>query len=139
MHVHLGFAIGVTQGEGRLGLYEFNQDFERYMAVPAKFFAEQKIEGPFAVTLALQSLNETEPLKVFFPRTASVRTLRPRLLDTVDDPELLADFVRRVKQATVWDRVFRKDWNVEESEADRLPGSNELACFFARRTKGVLR
>lgn len=85
-----------------LGLFEFNQDFERYLKELAAFFAEQKIEGPFAATLALQSLNETAPLKVFFPRTAFVRTLRPRLVEAVDDPELIADFKRRVKQATVW-------------------------------------
>jgi hypothetical protein len=102
VHAHVGFAIGVTQGEGRLGLYEFNQAFERYLKDLAGFFAEQNIEGPFGVTLALQSLNETEPLKVFFPRTASVRTLRPRIVDAVDDPELISDFKRRVKQASVW-------------------------------------
>lgn len=102
VHAHIGFAIGVIHGEERLGLYEFDQAFEAYLGALAEFFAEQKIDGPFAVTLALTSLNESGPLKAFFPRTASVRTLRPRLVDTVDDPELIADFKRRVKQATVW-------------------------------------
>lgn len=102
VHAHVGFAIQVLSDEGRLGLYEFNQAFEDYLKQLAEFFPEQKIEGPFAVTIALQSLNETEPLKVYFPRTASVRTLRPRLVETVYDPELIADFKRRVKQATVW-------------------------------------
>ena len=102
VHAHVGFAIGVTQGEQRLGLYEFNQAFERYMAGLATFLAEQKIEGPFAVTLSLQALNDTKPMQTYFPRTASVRTLRPRLVDAIDDAELLADFERRVKQATVW-------------------------------------
>jgi hypothetical protein len=92
----------VTQGEGRLQLYEFNEALEAYLRAMSEFFAEQKLEGPFAVTLGLQSLHETEPMRIFFPRTASVRTLRPRIVDSVDDPELIFDFKRRVKQATVW-------------------------------------
>lgn len=102
VHAHVGFAIGVTQGEGRLGLYEFNQSFEQYLKGLAAFFIEQKVEGPFAVTIALRSLHDSEPMKVFFPRSSYVRTLRPRVVDALDDPELVGDFQRRVKQATVW-------------------------------------
>lgn len=89
-------------GEERLGLYEFKQGFERYLKDIAAFLAEQEIEGPFAVTLALQGLGETEHFHAWFPRTSVVRTLRPKLVDSVDDPDLIADFERRVQQATVW-------------------------------------
>lgn len=102
VHAHIAFAVTVTGGEGRLTLGEFDRDFERYLAELAEFFAEQDIRGPFAVTLALRSLNETEPMRVFFPRGAFVRTLRPRIVDAVDDPELLKDFKRRVRQASVY-------------------------------------
>lgn len=102
IHAQVAYAIQQMPGEGRLGLYEFKQAFERYLQGMAAFLAEQHIEGPFAVTIALQSLGESEHFKAWFPRTTIVRTLRPRLVDTVDDPELIADFQRRVQQATVW-------------------------------------
>ena len=92
VHFHSAFAIGITQGEGRLGLYEFNQDLERFFAELAAFFAEEQIAGPLAVTLAFQSLYEDERMKVFSPRGAAIRTLRPLLVDAVDDPELIAGF-----------------------------------------------
>ena len=41
-------------------------------------------------------------MKFFFPRGATIRTLRPRLVDAVDDPELVADLKRRVRQASAY-------------------------------------
>ena len=102
IHAHVAFAIQQMPGEGRLGLHEFKQGFERYLQDIAAFLAEQGIEGPFAVTIALQSLGESEHFKAWFPRTTVVRTLRSKLVDSVADPELIADFQRRVQQATVW-------------------------------------
>lgn len=102
VHAYAGYAIGVTQGEGRLMLGEFDKDFERYMQELAVFFAEKEIVGPFAVTVALQALNDTDPMRFFFPRGATVRTLRPRLVDALDAPELIADFKRRVRQACAY-------------------------------------
>lgn len=102
IHAHVAYAIQQISGEERLGLYEFKQAFERYLQDIAAFLAEQGIEGPFAITIALQSLEKTEHFQAWFPRTSVVRTLRPKLVDAVDDPELIADFQRRVQQATVW-------------------------------------
>jgi hypothetical protein len=102
VHAHVAFAIQQLSGEGRLGLHEFNEAFEHYLKTLAVFFSGQEIEGPFAVTLALQALGETEHFGAWFPRASAVRTLRPRLVASIDDPELIADFKRRVKQSTVW-------------------------------------
>ena len=102
VHAHVAFAVGITQGEGRLTLGEFDRDFEHYIGGLATFFADQKIEGPFAVTMALQALNESEPMRIFFPRGSFVRTLRPKLVDGLDDPELIEDFKRRVRQASAY-------------------------------------
>jgi Putative DNA-binding domain len=102
VHAYAGYTIGITQGDQRLMLGEFDEAFEQYMQALAAWFAEQKIGGPFAVTLAVQSLNETEGLKYFFPRGAAVRTLRPRLVEAVDDPELMHHFKRQVRQASVY-------------------------------------
>jgi hypothetical protein len=101
IHAHVAFTIQQISGEGRLGLYEFKQAFERYLQVIVAFLAEQGIEGPFAITIALQSLGESEHFTAWFPRMSVVRTLRPRLADAVDDPELIANFQRRVQRATV--------------------------------------
>jgi hypothetical protein len=102
IHAHIAYAIQQMPGEERLGLYKFKQGFERYLKDIAAFLAEQEIEGPFAVTLSLQGLGETEHFHAWFPRTSVIRTLRPKLVDSVDDPDLIADFERRVQQATVW-------------------------------------
>lgn len=102
VHAYAGYAIGVTQGEGRLMLGEFDADLERYLQDLATFFAEQEIAGPFAVTFALRALNDSDEMKFFFPRGATVRTLRPRLVDAVDDPDLVADLKRRVRQASAY-------------------------------------
>ena len=101
VHAQIAFAIQQEQGEGRLRLYEFNADVERYLKALAAFFDEQEIEGPFAVTLALRSLGETEHFGRWFSKATTVRTLRPKLVTAVDDPNLVAEFLRKVKQATI--------------------------------------
>ena len=58
IHAHAGFALQQRQGEGSLGLHEFNEATKRYLGAVAAFLAEQAIEGPFAMTLSLQGLAE---------------------------------------------------------------------------------
>lgn len=101
IHAHVSFALQQISGEGRLGLYEFNQNVERYLRDLSEFLGEQGIEGPFAVTLAMQSLEEAEHFSAWFPNTTSVRTLRPQLVSYVDDEVMITDFLRRVRQASV--------------------------------------
>lgn len=102
VHAHAAFAIQQLSGEGRLGLHEFNEASKRYLTSLGKFLGEQGIEGPFAMTLALQGLGESEHFGAWFPNVSTVRTLRPRVVQDVDDSELIADFLRRVRQATVF-------------------------------------
>lgn len=100
VHAQVAYALQETRGEGRLALQEFDEAFKRYLQAIADFFAEQEIEGPFAVTVALQSLGETKHFGRWFPNASTIRTLRPLLVTDVDDPELIADFTRRVRQAS---------------------------------------
>ena len=102
VHAHAAFAIQQLSGEGRLGLHEFNEAVKRYLAALGTFLGEQGIEGPFAMTLALQGLGESEQFGAWFPDVSIVRTLRPRVVQDVDDSELIAHFLRRVRQATVF-------------------------------------
>lgn len=100
IHAHVSFALQERSGEGRLALHEFNLDVEKYFRELAEFLRDQGVEGPFAVTVALQSLEEAENFHSWFPNTAVVRTLRPQLVSFVDDETLVADFLRRVRQAS---------------------------------------
>ena len=102
VHAYAGFAIQQLSGEGRLGLYEFNEAVERYLKELAAFFTDQSIDGPFAVTLSLMGLAEDEHFGGWFKGISTVRTLRPRLIEAVDDPELVGEFLRRVRQASVY-------------------------------------
>lgn len=102
VHAYAGFAIQQLSGEGRLGLYEFNEAVQRYLTAIAEFFAGQRVEGPFVVTLSLHGLAGDEHFGRWFKDISTVRTLRPRLVEALDDPALLEDFLRRVKQATVF-------------------------------------
>lgn len=102
VHAHAGFAIQQLSGEGRLGLYEFNEAVKRYLGALATFFVAQSIDGPFAMTLSLKGLDEDEHFGAWFKGMSTVRTLRPRLVEAVDDPEQVGDFLRRVRQATVF-------------------------------------
>lgn len=101
VHAQIAFAIQQERGEGRLRLYEFNADVERYLNALATFFHEQEIEGPFAVMLALHSLGETEHFGRWFSKATTVRILRPRLVTDVANPDLITEFLRKVKQATI--------------------------------------
>ena len=101
IHAHAGFAIQQRQGEGRLGLHEFNEATRRYLGALGVFLAEQAIEGPFAITLSLHGLAQDDHFFKWFPNTTTVRTLRPRLVAAVDEPDLVAEFLRRVRQATI--------------------------------------
>nr|GLK21661.1 hypothetical protein GCM10017606_24880 [Microbacterium terregens] len=102
VHAQAAFAIQQLSGEGRLGLHEFNEAAKRYLAAIAAFFAEQSIVGPFAITLSLQGLGEGEHFGAWFPNTSAVRTLRPRIVQDIDDEELVSGFLRRVRQASVY-------------------------------------
>jgi len=102
IHAHASFALYQTSGEGRLALHEFDLTVKRYLKDLSEFLTEQEIEGPFAVTLALQSLEETENFGAWFRNTNTVRTLRPQIVSFVDDETMIADFLRRVRQASVY-------------------------------------
>lgn len=102
VHAHAAFAIQQLSGEGRLGLHEFNEATRRYLTALGTFFSEQGIEGPFAMTLSLQGLAESEHFGPWFPNVLTVRTLRPHVVQDVDDGEMVADFLRRVRQATLF-------------------------------------
>jgi hypothetical protein len=102
VHSYAAFAVVQTQGEGRLTLHEFNDAARQYLEALAAFFAGQGISGPFAVTLSLQALGEDEHFGAWFRDLTEVRLLRPRLVGAVDDPEMIADFLRRVRQASLY-------------------------------------
>jgi len=102
VHGHAAFAIRQQSVKGRLEFHEFSQAAKRYMADLARFFADQGVQGPFAVTLSLHGLTETEHFGAWFPRTSVVRTLRPRLVQSLDEPEFVDDFLSRVRQASLY-------------------------------------
>jgi hypothetical protein len=102
VHAHAAFAIRQMSGEGRLGMHEFNEDVKRYLGELAAFFVKQEVEGPFAITLALQSLDESEHFGAWFPRTSVVRTLRPRIVGSLDEPTYVDDFLRKVRQSSIF-------------------------------------
>lgn len=102
VHAHIANAIYQTQGECRLTLHEFENEAKNYFKELAEFFLEQEIKGPFAVTLALQSLDATDNFARWFKHTTIVRTLRPRLVSSIDDPELVEGFLRQVRQASAY-------------------------------------
>lgn len=102
VHAHAAFAIRQLSGEGRLGMHEFKEDVKRYLGELAAFFVKQEIEGPFAITLALQSLGESEDFGAWFPRASVVRTLRPRIVGSLDEPTLIDDFLRKVRQSSIF-------------------------------------
>ena len=101
VHAHIAYALQQRQGEGRLALHEFETETRTYLADLAEFFCDVGIDGPFAVTLALQSLGKTEHFGEWFRTTKTVRTLRPQLVSTVDDAALVDDFLRRIRQASI--------------------------------------
>lgn len=100
IHAHVAYALQEKSGEGRLAIYEFDRDVARYLKELSEFLEGRGIMGPFAITLALQSLGEAEHFHAWFPDTSAVRTLRPRLVPSVDDQSLITEFLRRVRQAS---------------------------------------
>jgi hypothetical protein len=70
-HAHAAFAIQQLSGKGRLGLHDFKQAAKHYVAALSQFFAEQAIEGPFAITLSIQGLAQGKHSGVGFRISAS--------------------------------------------------------------------
>jgi hypothetical protein len=75
---------------------------KRYLGELVAFFVKQEVEGPFAITLAFQSLGESEHFGAWFPRTSVVRTLRPRIVGSIDEPTFIDDFLRKVRQSSIF-------------------------------------
>lgn len=92
-HAHAAFAIQPLSGKGRLGLHDFKQAAKHYLAALSQFFAEQAIEGPFAITLSIQGLAEGEHSGAGFRIPAS-SARSDRIARDVEDGELVADFLR---------------------------------------------
>lgn len=102
VHAHISPALYQRPHEGRLALGEFEAEAKAYFKELAEFFDKQEIEGPFAITLALQSLGKTENFGAWFKQITTIRTLRPRLVSYIDDPELIDGFLRQVRQASLY-------------------------------------
>lgn len=100
VHAHIAGVLYQRSGEGMLALHEFETQAKAYFKELAQFFDEQEIKGPFAITLALQALGETANFGRWLERTATVRTLRPRLVFSVDEPSLVEGFLQQVRQAS---------------------------------------
>lgn len=127
VHAQVAYALQQTPGEGRLALHEFDEALERYLQAIAGFLAEQAIEGPYAVTLTLQALGETEYFGRWFPNASTVRTLRPVLVADVDDPMLIADFKRRVRKQRTRRSLLDAAW--WRSPPSRSPASMSSGCW----------
>jgi hypothetical protein len=102
VHAHAAFAIQQLSGEGRLGLGEFEEGTRHYLDALADFFKQQGLMGPFAITLSLQGLAGDDHFHAWFRQLSSIRMLRPRLVGAINDPEFLADFLRRVRRASLY-------------------------------------
>ncbi len=101
IHAYAAKALNQKAGEGNLMRREFEKEVKAYLEELADFLTKEKIEGPFAISFALQSLSATEHFGAWFRTTSIVRTRRPRIVDSVDDPAVIGDFLKRVRQASV--------------------------------------
>jgi Schlafen, AlbA_2 len=102
VHAYIAWPMRVTVGEDRLTFHEFKEELPIYLAQLDEFFAESKIEGPFAVTMALQDLQRDATLGRYFRGVESVRMIRPKIVAMVGDTDLVTTFLAQVRRTTIY-------------------------------------
>ena len=104
IHSYVSHPFIVREGEGRLTLHEFRDEFSRHLRDIQLILDDSDIRGPFGVLFEVKNLRRNPKLEWAFPNANATRLGRPMRVERVDDQGLVDHFYDKVRGVSVYGR-----------------------------------
>ncbi|AVH45533.1 helix-turn-helix domain-containing protein [Agrobacterium tumefaciens] len=104
VHSYVSHPFSVREGEGRLTLHEFREEFARHLRDIQLILDDSGIRGPFGVLLAVGNLRRNPKLQWAFPNANAANIGRPLRVERLDEQGLIDRFNDKVRSVSVYGR-----------------------------------
>ncbi|EFG8199804.1 ATP-binding protein [Escherichia coli] len=104
VHSYVSHRFSVREGEGRLTIHEFRDEFAHYLGDIQLTLDESGIRGPFGVQFAVKNLRRNAKLEWAFPNANVASLGRPVRVERVDDQGLVDRFYDKVRSVSFYGR-----------------------------------
>lgn len=102
VHSYVAHPFFVRDGEGRLTIHEFREEFARHMRDIKLVLDDSNIRGPFGVLFAVKNLRRSPKLEWAFPNANTASLGRPLRVERVDERGLVDRFYDKVRGVSVY-------------------------------------
>lgn len=104
VHSYVSHPFSVRDGEGRLTIHEFREEFARHLRDIQLVLDDSGIRGPYGVLLAVKNLRRNPKLEWAFPNANAASLVRPMRVERVDEQGLVERFYDKVRSVSVYGR-----------------------------------
>lgn len=104
VHSYVSHPFSVRDGEGRLTVHEFHEEFARHLRDIQFILDDSGIRGPYGVLLAVKNLRRNPKLERAFPNAHAASLGRPMRVERVDEQGLIDRFYDKVRSVSVYGR-----------------------------------
>jgi hypothetical protein len=104
VHSYVSHPFSVRDGEGRLTIHEFREEFARHLRDIQLVLEDSGIRGPYGVLLAVKNLRRNPKLEWAFPNASAASLGRPMRVERVDEQGLIDRFYDKVGSISVYGR-----------------------------------
>lgn len=104
VHSYIAHPFFVQDGEGRLTIQEFRNEFARHLQDIQLILDDSNIRGPIGVLFAVKNLRRNPKLEWAFPNANAASLGRPMRVERVDEQDLLDRFYDKVRGVSVYGR-----------------------------------
>ncbi|NKM94285.1 AlbA family DNA-binding domain-containing protein [Rhizobium leguminosarum] len=104
VHSYVSHPFAVRDGEGRLTIHEFRDEFARHLRDIQLILDDSGIRGPFGVLFAVKNLRRNSKLEWAFPNASAASLGRPIRVERIDEQGLVDRFYDKVRGVSVYGR-----------------------------------
>lgn len=104
VHSYISHPFSVQDGEGRLTIHEFRDEFARHLRDIQLILDDSGIRGPFGVLFAVKNLRSNPKLEWAFPNASAASLGRPIRVERVNEQGLVDRFYDKVRSVSVYGR-----------------------------------
>lgn len=97
--IYLQVAHPFHDDHGRVTIHEFGEAMPKYMRALADLVDREGLNGPFCLSLGVANLHRGGKVGWVFPH-ADALSVRPTLVERIDDPGLLGRFQRAIRDGS---------------------------------------
>lgn len=102
VHSYVAHPFSVRDGEGRLTIPEFREEFARHLRDIQLILDDSGIRGPFGVQFAVKNLRRNAKLEWAFPNASVASLGRPVRVERVNDQSLVDRFYDKIRSVSIY-------------------------------------